>query len=357
MPKHPFQLRGETWRYVVRRTVREFAADGCADTAAGLTFFSVLSIFPAGLAVVASLGLIGGGESVVRRLFGILEQVAPGSAVDTLRDPITGFAESDLAGLTFFVALATAIWSASIYVGAFGRALNRIYGVAEGRPYWKRKPAQVALTVLLLLLVGVVAAIVVLSGPVARAVGEALSIGEVALDAWNVVRWPVLFLAVVAMVSVLFKGTSNVRQPPFAWVVLGALSAIVVFALASAGFAFYVSNFASYDRTFGTLAGTVIFLLWLFLINLALLLGAEFNAETLRGQQLQGGMPSEERTKLVLRDTAVIERTERAEQVTKQRGALLRRGVPLPPRDDTPFRRAVRRVQRAWLRVRGRSFR
>lgn len=348
---NPTQIRAQTWVYVWRRTLQEFLRDGCVDAAGALTFFAVLSIFPAGLAIVALVGVLADSEAVLERLLSLLDEVAPGAVTDTLRIPLTEVAGASTAGLTLIVAIVTAVWSASIYVGAFGRVLNRIHGVREGRPYWKRKPAQLGVTISLLVLALLAVSAVVLSGPVARVVGDALNIGSTALDAWDILKWPLLAAAVVAMITVLYKGTSNLEQPPLRWLSLGALFAVIVLALASTGLVIYVSNFADYNRTFGALTGVIVFLLWLFIINLALLLGAEFNAELERGRQLQAGQKAERSLQLPLRDTTVSERTEHSQEITEERGALLRQGRTLPPRTDTLFRRGARLLRELRRRL------
>lgn len=348
---NPTQLRSQTWGYIWRRTVQEFLRDGCIDAAAALTFFAVLAVFPAGLAIVACIGVVADSEDVLDRLFDLIEQVAPGAVTDTLRGPLTEVAGASTAGPTLIIAVLTAVWSASIYVGAFGRTLNRMYGVVEGRPYWKRKPAQIGVTVTVMLLVLVVVAVVVLSGPVARALGDAFGVGGTALAVWNVAKWPLLAVAVVGMVTILYKGTSTLKQPPLRWLSLGALFAIVVLSAASAGFVFYVSHIADYNRTFGAFTSVIVFLVWVFIVNTALLIGAEFNAELERGRQLQAGQPSEKRLQLPRRDTAASDRTERSRRITEERGAMLRRGETLPPRSDTVVARVRRAIER--LRARG----
>lgn len=348
---NPTQIRAQTWVYLWRRTLQEFLRDGCVDAAGALTFFAVLSIFPAGLAIVALIGVLADSEDVLDRLLSLLDEVAPGAVTDTLRIPLTEVAGASTAGLTLIAAIVTAVWSASIYVGAFGRVLNRIHSVQEGRPYWKRKLSQLGVTTFLLLLVLIAVSVVVLSGPVARVVGDALNIGETALAAWDILKWPLLAMAVVAMITVLYKGTSNLKQPPLRWLSLGALFAVVVLAIASAGLVVYVSNVADYNRTFGALTGVIVFLLWLFIINLALLLGAEFNAELERGRQLQAGQKAEQSLQLPLRDTTVSERTQRSQEITEERGELLRRGKTLPPRTDTLIKRGTRRVRELWRRL------
>ncbi|TFB16992.1 YihY/virulence factor BrkB family protein [Microbacterium sp. 3H14] len=349
-PSTPLQIRRQTWTYIGRRAIQEFVRDGCVDAAAALTFFAVLSVFPAGLAVMALVGVLADTDEVLDRLLTLLAEVAPPAVTDTLRAPLTDAAGTSAAGITLIVAIVTAVWSASIYVSGFGRILNRIYGVPEGRPYWKRKPWQLGVTVVLLALALVVVGVVVLSGPVARAAGHALGIGDTALGVWNVVKWPVLATAVVMMITLLYKGTSNLKQPPLRWLGLGAAFAVGVLSLASAGLFIYVSNFADYNRTFGSLAGVVVFLLWLFVINVALLIGAEFNAELERGRQLQAGQKAESELQLPLRESTGVDRTERSREITIERGTRLRRGETLSPREDTVFRRAKRFLDRLWHR-------
>lgn len=347
----PSGIEPRTWKYITRRTVHEFIDDGAIDAAGALTFFAVLSVFPAALAIVSLIGVIGDGEKIVNRLLSLLDQIAPGAVVDVLRQPLNDIAGTSTASFTLIVGVVAALWSASTYVSAFSRALNRIYEVDEGRPYWKRKPLQLVVTVLIVALVVVVAGIVALSGPVARAIGDALSIGDTALTVWDIGKWPLLAAAVVVIIALLYATTPNVQQPRFRWLSLGALVAIVLLGAASGGFAFYVSNFASYNQTFGTLAGVVIFLIWVFLINLALLLGAEFNTELERGRQLQAGIHSERQLQLPPRDTTASTTAQHTADVDEQHGALLRRGKSLPPRTDTVIPRTRRALANLWQKV------
>jgi membrane protein len=347
----PFQITGRTWKYIVRRTLHESVQDGIVDAAGALTFFAVLSVFPAALALVSLIGVIGDGEDVVNRLLTLLGEVAPGAVVEILRQPLGELAATSTASITLALGVAAALWSASIYVSAFSRALNRIYEVEEGRPFWKRKPIQLAVTVLIFILVLLVAAVVALSSPVARLIGDTLGIGDAALDAWDIGKWPVLASAVVLIVAVLYATTPNIRQPRFRWLSLGALLAILLMGAASGGFAFYVANFASYNRIFGTFASVVIFLLWLFLVNLALLLGAEFNTELERGRQLQAGIRAEGRLQLPPRDTAASEVAQRTITVDEEHGALLRSGERLPPRTDTVLPRMRQGLVSLWRAI------
>ncbi len=313
-PDSPSDLHRRSWVYVGRKTLREFSKDQCTDLAAALTYYSVLALFPALVALVSMLGVFGQGQSTVDSLLEIVDQVGPSSAVDSLRPTIEGLATSQGAGLALVLGLLGALWSASGYVGAFGRAMNRVYEVGEGRPIWKLRPLQLAVTVLCLVLVAVAAASLVLTGPVAEAVGNQIGLGSTAILVWDIAKWPVLLAVVVVVVAVLYYATPNVKQPAFRWISVGAVFAIVVWILVSAAFGLYVAMFSSYDKTYGSLAGVIVFLLWLWLTNVALLFGAELDAELERGRELQAGEHAEETIQLPPRDTRNIDKAE-----TKQR--------------------------------------
>ncbi|SDU38893.1 YihY/virulence factor BrkB family protein [Jiangella alkaliphila] len=323
-PSGPTKLTRPSWTYLARRSVREFVRDECPDLAAALTYYSMLSLFPA-LVALASLPALVGQDSqrTTDELVGIVQDIAPSLVTSDLEGPINQLTNAPGAGPALVIGLLAALWSASGYVGAFGRAMNRIYDVEEGRPFWKLRPQQLALTLLTMLLVLAAAVLLVVSGPVARAIGDAIGVGATAVTVWNIAKWPVLVLVIVMIVAMLYWGTPNVRRPKFRWVSAGALIAIVVWAIGSAGFGLYVANFGSYNRTYGSLAGVIIFLLWLWLTNLALLFGAEFDAETERARELQAGLPAEEAIQLRPRDTRKIEK-DAAKQAT-----LVRRGLRL----------------------------
>lgn len=323
-PTSPTGLTRRSWWYVVRQTAREFTRDQCTDLAAALTYYAVLSLFPAVLAVVSLLGVFGQGQATVDGVLRIVADLGPSTAVDTLRGPVEQLVSAPAAGVALVVGILVSLWSASGYVGAFGRAMNRVYEVDEGRPVWKLRPAMLAVTVVALVLVAVAAVMLAISGPVARAVGEAIGAGEVALTVWNIARWPVVLLIVVVTVAVLYHATPNVRQPRFRWISIGAALAIVTWILASAVFGFYVANFGSYNKTYGSLAGAVVFLLWLWITNLALLFGAELDSELERGRQLQAGIAAEERIQLPPRDTRVSDKNEKKDVEVVEEGRRLR---------------------------------
>lgn len=313
-PDTPKEVSKRSWKYVFRKTFREFIDDECQDSAAALTYYGVLAIFPGLLALTSLLALVGQGGGAIDALLGVLEGVAPPEVLQVLSEPLQRFADSPAAGFGFVTGLVIALWSASGYVGAFGRAMNRIYEIEEGRPFWKLRPMQLAVTVAAVVAVAVIAVILVVSGPVTDAIGSALGLGESVRIVWEIAKWPLLAVIVIVIIALLYHATPNAKQPKFRWVSLGALLAIVVLLIASAGFALYVANFSNYDRTYGSLAGAIVFLLWLWIANNALLFGAEFDAELERGRELEAGIVAEERIQLPPRDTRKIDKAEEKEK-------------------------------------------
>jgi membrane protein len=273
--------------------VSEFREDNLTDWAAALTYYAILSIFPALIVLVSILGLAG--DSATNAVLDNINELGPGPAQDIVSGAIKEIAASQgTAGLAFVVGLAASLWSASGYVGAFSRASNVIYETEEGRPFWKLRPLQVGMTLLLLLLVAVSAIAVVVSGPVASDVGKIFGVEGTAVTVFNIVKWPVILLIVMTMLAILYYGAPNVRHPGFRWITPGGVFAVLLWIAASAGFAVYVANFASYNATYGSLAGIIVFLVWLWISNVAVLLGAEMNAEVERGRELERGVPEEE---------------------------------------------------------------
>ncbi len=327
-PESPDDMTKPAWRYVLRRTVREFSKDECTDLAAALTYYAVLALFPAVIALLSLLGLVGQSEQTVATLTSILKDVGAGDAANTVEPILTSLSTASGSGLLFLVGLASALWSASGYVNSFGRAMNRIYEVREGRPFWKMRPAMLLVTLVAIILVAVVALALIVSGPVAASVGSAIGLGDTAVLIWNIAKWPVMLAVVVLIVALLYWSTPNVKQPKFRWVSVGAVIAIVVWVLASAAFGFYVGHFGSYNKTYGALAGVVIFLLWLWITNIALLFGAELDAELERGRELQAGIAAEESIQLDRRDTTKIEKNDEkyAEDVDRGRELRLTQG-------------------------------
>jgi membrane protein len=322
-PASPTDLTKPSALYVLRKTAREFGADQCTDLAAALTYYAVLSIFPALVAVVSLLGVFGQGKPTTDALLQIIGDAGPHSTVDTLRESIEQLVESPSAGFALLIGLVGAVWSASGYVGAFGRAMNRIYEIEEGRPVWKLRPLQLVITLGGLIMAAAAAFMLAVSGPVASAIGSAFGIGDVALTVWSIARWPIILILMILAVATLYYATPNVEQPKFRWISIGAAVAIITWLVASALFGVYVAHFSSYNKTYGALAGVIVFLLWLWITNLALLFGAELDAELERGRQLQAGMPAERDLQLPARDTRVVEKNDaKDEQDLKRAGAL-----------------------------------
>ena len=292
-PETPTDLGMRSWFGVLRRTVREFKADNVTDWAAALTYYGILAIFPALIALVSILGLVG--HSATQPLISNLGHVAPGAAKKIFTSAITNLQHSKgAAGVLFFVGLGGAIWSASGYIAAFMRASNAIYDIEEGRPFWMTIPVRLALTVVLLVLLAISAIAVVVTGGLATQVGKVLGIGGTAVTIWDIAKWPVLLLVVSIMFSILYWASPNVKHPGFRWLSPGGIFAVAVWVIASGAFALYVANFSSYNKTYGALAGVVIFLVWLWVSNIAVLLGAEWNAEIERGRQMEAGHPAKE---------------------------------------------------------------
>ena len=323
-PDSPDDLTGASWKYVLRKTGREFGKDQCTDLAAALTYYAVLALFPGLLALLSLVGLLGQGQESARTILGILRDVGAGSVADTLEPTLVDLSQSAGAGFALSVGLLAALWSASGYITSFGRAMNRIHEVGEGRPVWKLRPVMLLITVVEVALAAAVLTALVVTGPAADAVGSAIGVGDTAVLVWSIAKWPVLMAAVVLMVAILFYATPNVEQPKFRWISVGAALAILVWALASAAFGFYVANFSSYDKTYGSLAGVIVFLLWLWLTNLALLFGAELDSELERGRELQAGLPAEDQLQLPPRDTRNIEKAQEKHEEDVAVGRALR---------------------------------
>jgi membrane protein len=274
---------------VLKRTVSEFRDDNLTDWAAALTYYSVLSLFPALIALTAILGLVGS-EETIDSLLEIIDDVGPSSAVDTFRGPVENVVNGGAgAGLALILSLGVALFSASGYIGAFMRASNSIYEVEEGRSFWALRPFQVLVALVMILLLALVLIAIVLTGPLAESVGSVIGVSDEAVTIWSFAKWPVLVLVVITMLAFLFYTAPNVHQPSFRWLTPGSLLAVIVWVLASVAFGIYVANFGSYNETYGALGGAVVFLVWLWLTNVAVLLGAELNAEIERERELKAG--------------------------------------------------------------------
>ena len=334
-PKLPTDLKLRSWRYIFKRSINEFTGKKCTDLAAALTYFTMLSIFPALLAMVSLLGVVGQAEKTTQNLLQLLGEVASDQVVQTLKQPIEQLTNAPSAGFALVAGLLGALWSASGYVGAFGRAVNKIYDVQEGRPFYKLKPILLLITLVLLVAASLMAILLVVSGPIAQGIGQALGLGESGIQVWNIAKWPVIVIFAVMLVAIMYYGTPNVKQPKFRWISVGSGIALLVLALATVGFFFYVSNFGNYNKTYGAIGGVIVLLLWIWITNNALLFGAVFDAEMERGRELQAGIEAEESIQLPPRETKASDKLAAKAEKDIRQGEQLRKDSELAAQDHT----------------------
>lgn len=326
----------KTWWAVLRGTVKEFLDDEIADRAAALTYYGVLSIFPALLLLVSLLGVVG--EKATKSILDNLEQLAPGPAREILRDAVDEIQRGG-GGFLAIVSLLAAVWAASGYVAAFIRTANHVYDVPEGRPVWKLTPLRIGVTLVLMVLLALSAVIVVFTGGLAEQLGTAVGLGDQALLVWSITKWPVLVLLVTSMISILYWSAPNARLRGLR-MAPGSVLAVLLWVIASAGFALYTANFGSYNKTYGTLAGVVVFLVWLWLSNLAILLGLELDAELARRRAYAQGLPKGEEPYVEPRDTTKwprsLRRKVRRREAERRRAAGASGGTEASAGADAP---------------------
>lgn len=298
--------RRRDWKQLLKRTVNEFKQDNLTDWAAALTYYAVLALFPALLVLVAILGVFGQ-QGTIDTFIQSMRDAGLGGAADNIQGPLNDVVQQKGgAGALLGIGLVGAVWSASGYLGAFMRASNAIYEVEEGRPFWKLRPLQVGLTVLGIVALAFVLIGLVVSGPLAEAVGSAIGLGNEAVTIYSIVKWPLLIGVVMMLFAALYYAAPNVKQPKFRWISPGGVLAVLVWIAASVAFGFYVANFGSYNATYGTLGGVISFLVWMWVTNIAILLGAEFDAELERERELEAGINAKEEIKLPPRDTTKL---------------------------------------------------
>jgi len=302
-PDAPTDLPKRSWKDTLKRSFTEFKEDNLTDWSAALTYYAVLSLFPALIALLSIVGLVADPATITRVLTETISAIGPASAVETFQGPIEDItANQGAAGIGLIVGLAGALWTASGYIGAFMRASNSIYEIEEGRPFWKLRPLQILVTLILVLMLALVFLALLVSGPLAEAVGGAVGLSDTAVTVFQYGKWPVLVIVVMVMLAILYYAAPNAKLPGFKWISPGSIVAVLVWILASVAFAFYVANFGSYNETYGTLGGLISFLVWMWITNLAVLFGAELNAELERSRELEAGLPAEEEIQLEPRD-------------------------------------------------------
>ncbi|MFI9155569.1 YihY/virulence factor BrkB family protein [Streptomyces sp. NPDC053367] len=301
-PDSPGSLPKGSLTAVLKGTLKEFKKDELTDRAAALTYYGILALFPALLALISLLGVAG--KSATQEVLDNIQKLAPGAAQDVLRNAVQQMqGKAGIGSVMAIVGFLLAVWAASGYVAAFIRSANAVYDIPEGRPVWKVLPVRVGVTLVLMVLAVISAVIVVFTGSLAKQVGSTLGVGDTALTVWSIAKWPVLVILVTVMIALLYWATPNAKVKGFRWITPGSFLALLIWMAASAGFALYVANFASYNKTYGTFAGVIIFLVWLWITNLAILLGLEFDAELARRRAVAGGHPADEEPYVQPRDT------------------------------------------------------
>lgn len=329
------QISRKSWRYLLSRSVREFIRHECLDLAAGLTYYGVLAVLPALLALVSLLGVFGQRSESVSTILDVAQRVVPASGLDVIRPVLERLTQSSGATFGLAMGVVVALWFVAGYVGAFGRAMNRIYTIREGRPIWKLRPLMILISVLLGLLCFCALLLLLISGPLADAIGNVIGLGSTAVLIWNIIKWPLLAAIIVVVVAMLYYITPNVRQPRFRWLSPGALLAIVTWFAGSGLFGLYVANVSSYDAVYGSLAGVIVFLIWLWVTNTALLMGAQLDAEIERARELQAGIGAERHIQLPPRDTRASTKktTQHQNDITAGRKLRHHHADQAPPDD------------------------
>ncbi|MGJ9373999.1 YihY/virulence factor BrkB family protein [Nesterenkonia sp. CF4.4] len=335
----PVKLTGKTWKYSAKRTLTEFGRDSCTDLAAGLTYYAVLSVFPALIALVSLMSFVGEGERTQEFLLSTAAQMVESETMEQLRDPIIAITSVEGAGIGLALGLLTALWTASNYVNAFSRSMNRIYEVEEGRSMLKLRPLFYLITAGLLVLVATAVFLLLTSGPIAQAVGDTVGLGETAVTIFNWATYPALLLVAAICIAMLYYATPNLSQPGARWISAGAVLAILVMVLATTAVFFYVANFSNYEATYGALAGVIVFLIWIYIMNLVLLLGAEFDSELERGRQLQSGIEAERTIMLPPRDMGAAEKKSKKYEDLVAQGRALRMTKGETSDPETSWRR------------------
>ncbi|MGX7680617.1 YihY/virulence factor BrkB family protein [Jatrophihabitans sp. DSM 45814] len=322
-PDKPSEISSAGWRAILTRALQQFKHDNITDRAAALTYFGVLAIFPGLLVLVSLLGLMG--RATTQTVLENVDQLAPGSVksfLNTVVEQAQG--RSGTAGIAAIIGIVIAVWSASGYIAAFMRAANQIYNVDEGRPIWKTAPVRLAVTVVIMVMLIASALMVVVTGSIATQLGKALGIGHTAVLVWDIAKWPVLLVLVSVMFSLLYWACPNVKQPGFRWITPGGVLAVIIWLIASGAFALYVSFSGSYDKTYGSLATVIVFLVWLWITNIAILLGAEFNAEAEHQRVIEAGLPEDVQPFVELRDTRKLtdDQKDEIEEAQRHRAQL-----------------------------------
>lgn len=339
-PKPDLSTRVSTTVAAIKRAISKFSSEKGTDIAATLTYYAVLSMFPALIALVSTLGIFGQGQETVDEIMSMMEEGVPPETMAFLEGPLEGLVTSQAAGFGLIFGILGALWTASGYVGAFGRALNRLYGVREGRPFLIVKPVHYLVTAVLLICVAAALFMLTISGSFAQTLFDLVGIGDTGLVLWNYGKWPLILLVLILVVSLLYQLTPNVKQMKFRFLSVGGAFALLILGLSILGFSFYVSNFGSYDATYGSLAGIIMMLLLIWIANIALLIGALVDSELERGRMLAAGIRAERYIQLPLRsESGVIKFLEKREKLVEEAADIRRSATAEMARTDNGVER------------------
>jgi membrane protein len=310
------------------RAYHGFIRDRGIDSAAALSFFAALVVFPSALALVSAFAVLDDKTHAPADILRIVDLIAPRQAVASLHGPLEQLLSIPNAGIALALGVVLTVWTLSGYVTAFGRAIDTAYGVQEGRRWIPLRARSIVVSAALVVIGAGVVLLIAGTPAAAQAVARTAGLPDWLVDVWDIAKWPVLAALAILVVAILYYYSPNVRHLRIRWVTLGALLAITVWVLATTGFAIYVLNFSHYNRVYGWLGGAVVLLLWLYLSNLVVVFGAEMDAEIVRVRQLLAGIASQDAIQLPVRSTQRIETLERWAREDDERGRVLLKSSP-----------------------------
>lgn len=293
-----------SWRIALTRAGHGFMRHRGIDAAAALTFFTALATFPALLVLVSAFAFFDNRDAAVSDLLAIAGTVVPGDAASDLENVLRELLSLQNPGIALVAGLILLVWTVSGFATAFGRVVNTVYEVEEGRQFWSFRGRMVLVALLLIVLGTVVVAILLTTPDATESILGRRGIAPLVATVWNVGKWPLLLAVVAVYISLLYYATPNVRHTRMRWATIGSFAAIALWAVGTALFAAYIVVAGHYDTLYGSLGGLVTALLWAYLSNAALVAGAEIDAEFVRLRQLARGEAAEETVRLPLRDTS-----------------------------------------------------
>jgi membrane protein len=299
----PAKLPRGSAKTAIVRAGHGFVRHRGIDAAAALTFFTALAALPALLVLVSTFALFDDRERSTKDLAAVAGTILPDDAATDIGRALAELLSLQNPLLALAAGIVLLLWTVSGYATAFGRAMNAVYEVEEGRPFWAFRGRMLLVAVLLIALQTGIVAILLGTPSAADDILGRRGIAPVVATVWNIGKWPLLLVLVVLFIAVLYYFTPNVRHTRVRWASVGSLAAIGIWVVATLGFALYILVAGHYDALYGSLGGVIIALIWGYLTNAALIGGAELDAEFVRLRQLARGEPAEEVVRLPLRDS------------------------------------------------------